>query len=58
MDNRANPADVAKDGYDALMNDDDMVVSGAMNKIQVAMANVTPDSMVADQTKKKQEPAK
>ncbi len=53
----ADPADVAKDGYKALMSDDDMVVSGIMNKVQVAMANLTPDSLAADQTKKKQEPA-
>src|ERR1700712_473219 len=31
-DKMANPADVAKDGYKALMNDDDMVVSGTKNK--------------------------
>jgi short-subunit dehydrogenase len=52
----ADPADVAKDGYDALMSGDDMVVSGLQNKWQVAMANVTPDSMLASQTAKKQEP--
>lgn len=52
----ADPADVAKDGYDALMSGDDMVVSGFGNKMQVAMANITPDSMLASQTGKKQEP--
>ena len=54
---KAEAADVAKDGFDALMNDKDMIVSGFMNKVQVAMSNVTPDSMVADKTKKQQEPA-
>ena len=54
---KADAADVAKDGFDALMNDKDMIVSGFMNKVQVAMSNVTPDSMVADKTKKQQEPA-
>jgi short-subunit dehydrogenase len=48
--------DVAKDGYKALMNGDDMVVSGFKNKMQVAMANVTPDAMSADKMKKQQEP--
>ncbi|MEO5594121.1 MAG: SDR family oxidoreductase [Chitinophagaceae bacterium] len=48
----ADPADVAKDGFDALMNDKDMVVSGARNKIQVAMSNVTPDSTLAAQVHK------
>jgi len=53
----ANPADVAKDGYTALMSGDDKVVSGFKNKMQVAMANVTPDSVVADGMNKQQEPA-
>lgn len=52
----ADPADVAKDGYDALMAGDDMVISGFKNKVQVAMSNVTPDSMVAEMMKKQQEP--
>ncbi len=55
---KADPAKVAKDGYDALMNDDDMVVSGTKNKIQTAMTNLIPDSMAADQTKKQQKPKK
>ena len=49
-------ADVAKDGYDALMSGDDMVVSGLMNKLQVALSNVTADSKMADKMKKKQAP--
>lgn len=44
----ADAADVAKDGYDALMSGKDMVVSGLKNKIMVAMANVIPDAKVAD----------
>lgn len=52
----SNPADVAKDGYDALMSGDDKVVSGLKNKVQVAMAAVTPDSTSAEQMKKQQEP--
>lgn len=55
-DAMADPADVAKDGYDALMNGDDMVVSGLKNKMQVAMAAVTPDAMLAENMKKQQEP--
>ncbi len=54
---KADPAKVAKDGYEALMNDDDMVVSGTKNKIQTAMTNLMPDSMAADQTKKQQKPS-
>jgi short-subunit dehydrogenase len=55
-DKMADPADVAKDGYDALMNGDDKVVSGFSNKMQVAMGSITPDSVIADKTKKTQEP--
>jgi short-subunit dehydrogenase len=52
----ADPATVAKDGYEALMNNDDMIVSGFKNKVQVAMSNILPDSMVADNVKKQQQP--
>ncbi|HEX9980952.1 MAG TPA: SDR family oxidoreductase [Flavobacterium sp.] len=51
----SDPADVAKDGYDALMRGDDKVVSGFKNKIQVGMSNVLPDTMLADQMKKQSE---
>lgn len=49
-------ATVAKDGYEALMAGKDMVISGFMNKVQVAMANVMPDSTAADNMRKTQEP--
>lgn len=52
----ANPADVAKDGYKALMSGDDMVISGMKNKMQVGMSDLMPDSTVADKMKKQQEP--
>lgn len=52
----ADPAKVAKDGYDALMKGDDKVVSGLKNKAQVAMSNVLPDTMLANQMKKQSEP--
>ncbi|HEY1009186.1 MAG TPA: SDR family oxidoreductase [Daejeonella sp.] len=55
-DSLSEAADVAKDGYEALMRGDDMVVSGFKNKIQVAMGAVTPDENLADMTNKKQEP--
>ena len=53
----SDPADVAKDGYDALMDGKDKVVSGFKNKVQVAMGNVTPDSLSAEQMKNMQKPA-
>jgi uncharacterized protein len=52
----ADPTDVAKDGFDALMSGDDKVVSGAKNKAQVAMSNITPDSTLADSMYKQQAP--
>ena len=52
----ADPADVAKDGFDALMRGDDMVVSGFKNKMQVAMSNIMPDETVAPSVHKQQEP--
>lgn len=52
----SDPADVAKDGYEALMSGKDKVVSGFKNKVQVALGNVTPDTMLADQMKSQQEP--
>jgi short-subunit dehydrogenase len=55
-DSLSDPADVAKDGYDALMAGKDKVVSGFKNKVQMALGNIIPDSMLAEQTKKQQEP--
>lgn len=54
----ADPSDVAKDGYNALMSGDDMVISGMKNKLQVALGAITPDATLADQTGKMQEPVK
>jgi short-subunit dehydrogenase len=53
----ADPAKVAKDGYDALMAGKDMVVSGIKNKLQVAMGSVTSDENNAAKMAKQQEPA-
>ncbi|MGN6395754.1 MAG: SDR family NAD(P)-dependent oxidoreductase [Mucilaginibacter sp.] len=52
----ADPADVAKDGYDALMKGEDRIISGIKNKIQVSAANMMPDSSVAHQMAAQQEP--
>lgn len=49
------PADVAKDGYEALMRGDNKVVSGMMNKAQVTMGNVMPDTVLAAQMRKQSE---
>jgi uncharacterized protein len=47
-----DPAGVAKDGYDALMAGKPKVVSGLMNKAQVAMANLMPDELVTGNVRK------
>lgn len=52
----ADAAKVAKDGYEALMSGDDMVISGFKNKAMIGMTNITPDHLVADMMKKQQEP--
>jgi short-subunit dehydrogenase len=52
----ADPADVAKDGYEALMAGKDKVISGLKNKIQMAMSNVLPDTTLAHQINEQQKP--
>ncbi|KAA0687952.1 SDR family NAD(P)-dependent oxidoreductase [Neorhizobium sp. P12A] len=44
-----DPADVAKVGFDAMMDGEGDVVAGWKNKFQAAMANVTPASVLATQ---------
>ncbi|TIV44527.1 MAG: SDR family NAD(P)-dependent oxidoreductase, partial [Mesorhizobium sp.] len=51
-----NPADVARDGYDALMAGEEQVVSGWKNKMQAAAAHVTPAGMLAEQHRNMAEP--
>lgn len=52
----SSPEDVAKDGYKALMEGDDKIVSGLKNKMQVAMGNIMPDKTAAEMVRKQQEP--
>ncbi len=56
-DNLASPEEVAIDGYNALMNGDDKVVSGLKNKLTVAMSNIATDSMAAHRMAEMQKPA-
>lgn len=51
-----NPADVAEVGFKAMMNGDGDVVTGWQNKLQSAIANITPASMLAEKTRKQYEP--
>lgn len=51
-----DPADVAKVGFDAMMKGEGDVVSGWQNKLQSAIALVTPSSLLAEQHRKMAEP--
>jgi short-subunit dehydrogenase len=51
-----DPAKVAKDGFDAMMNGEGDVVSGWKNKIQTTLAAVTPAGMLAEQHRKMAKP--
>ena len=53
---KADPADVAKDGWNALMAGDARKVSGMMNKLQVGMSGLMPQSQLAEQHRKMAEP--
>ncbi len=55
-DSLSDPADVAKDGYEALMAGDDHVISGFKNKAMIAGANLMPDSAVAHMMNEQQKP--
>jgi uncharacterized protein len=54
--NKDDPADVARTGFDAMMRGDGDVVSGWKNKLQSAIANVTPAGMLAEQHRRMTEP--
>lgn len=53
----SDPADVAKDGYEALMKGEDRIISGFKNKVQVSASNLMPDSSVAHTMYEQQKPA-
>lgn len=55
-DAMADPADVAKAGYDALMAGEGRVIAGFKNKVQVNAANLMPDSAVAHTLYEQQKP--
>ncbi|HEY0375876.1 MAG TPA: SDR family NAD(P)-dependent oxidoreductase [Pyrinomonadaceae bacterium] len=51
-----DPARVAKDGFEAMMNGEGDVVSGWKNKLQTTLANVTPAGVLAEHHRKLAEP--
>lgn len=52
----STPEEVAEDGYKAMMNGDDKIISGLKNKLTVAMSNITTDSMAAHRMGEMQKP--
>jgi uncharacterized protein len=55
-DKKMDPAEVAKQGYDAMMDGEGQVITGWKNKMQVAMAHVTPAEQLAKQHTKQAAP--
>ncbi|MDO7846796.1 SDR family oxidoreductase [Hymenobacter sp. M29] len=50
------PADVAKEGYKALMKGEHRIIAGVMNNVQVGFSKVMPDPLVAAQVHKQSAP--
>jgi short-subunit dehydrogenase len=55
-ESKMDPAEVARIGFKAMMDGDGDVVAGLKNKLQSAMASVTPSSVLAEQHRKMAEP--
>ena len=55
-DSKAKPADVAKVGFKAMMEGEADVVAGFKNKLQAAMAKLTPSQVLAEQHRKMAQP--
>ncbi|WP_240782055.1 SDR family NAD(P)-dependent oxidoreductase [Qipengyuania sediminis] len=53
---KADPAKVAKDGYEALLSGTTQVTSGFMNKVQRVMGDLLPDGVVAQIHRRLAEP--
>jgi uncharacterized protein len=55
-ENKADPARVARDGWDAMIAGDDRIISGLKNRLQVAASGVVPVAVLAEQHRKMAEP--
>ncbi|YBV98284.1 SDR family NAD(P)-dependent oxidoreductase [Phyllobacteriaceae bacterium JZ32] len=53
---KADPADVARKGYEAMMAGKSGVVTGFMNKVQTAFAGIIPDTVLAEMHRRMAEP--
>ncbi|WP_395345096.1 hypothetical protein [Variovorax sp. UC122_21] len=52
----ADPAEVARVGFEAMLNGEADVAAGCKNKLQVAMARVMPAQVLAEQHRKMPNP--
>jgi short-subunit dehydrogenase len=55
-EHKADPAQVAKVGFKAMMDGEGDVVAGLKNKLQTAVASVTPSAVLAERHRKMAEP--
>jgi short-subunit dehydrogenase len=55
-DKKMDPAEVARIGFEAMKDGEGDVVAGMKNKLQAAMANITPAATLAEQHRKMTEP--
>lgn len=54
----SDPAEVALDGYKAMMEGKSKIISGLKNKVQVGMSNIIPEQTVAANLRKQMEESK
>lgn len=54
--NKADPADVAKTGFEAMMNGEESAIHGLKNKLQATVAAVAPQSVLAEMHRNQAEP--
>jgi len=57
-DSKADPADVAKAGFQAMMEGDSGATPGFMNKVQTAFAGLIPDTVLARMHRRMAEPGR
>src|SRR3954464_10957391 len=55
-DDKADPADVAKTGFEAMEKGEPGVIAGVGNKLRSALSSLVPDTMLAEQHRKMAEP--
>jgi uncharacterized protein len=56
QEHKADPAEVARTGFDAMERGEAGVVAGLTNKLRVALSGLVPDTMLAEQHRKMAEP--